>query len=41
LSIAAIENRMTPARQADLAAALHREAQAIAARLASLERNTP
>lgn len=34
LSIAAIENRMTPARQADLAAALHREAQATAARLA-------
>ncbi|SNR32788.1 IclR family transcriptional regulator [Paracoccus sediminis] len=40
LSIAAVEHRMTPARQADLAAALHREAQAIAARLATLERNT-
>jgi DNA-binding IclR family transcriptional regulator len=38
LSIAAIENRMTPARQADLAAALHREAALIAARLAELER---
>ena len=40
LSIAAIENRMTPARQADLAAALHREAAVIAASLAELERNT-
>jgi DNA-binding IclR family transcriptional regulator len=40
LSIAAIENRMTPARQADLAAALHREAAVIAASLADLERNT-
>ena len=40
LSIAAVESRMTPARQAELAAALHREAQAIAARLARLERNT-
>lgn len=40
LSIAAIENRMSPARQADLAAALHREARAIAARLAIPERNT-
>lgn len=40
LSIAAVENRMSPARQADLAAALHREAQAIAARLARLERST-
>lgn len=40
LSIAAVENRMTPERQADLVAALHREAQAVAARLARLERNT-
>lgn len=40
VSIAAVESRMTPARQADLAAALHREAQAITARLARLERNT-
>ncbi|MCZ0961322.1 IclR family transcriptional regulator [Paracoccus benzoatiresistens] len=37
LSVAAIENRMTPARQADLVAALHREAEAIAARLAELD----
>lgn len=43
LSIAAIENRMTPARQADLATALHREAGLIARRLADLdtERTTP
>lgn len=40
LSIAAIEPRMTPARQADLAAALHREAGLIARRLADPERNT-
>ncbi|WP_347138152.1 IclR family transcriptional regulator [Paracoccus sp. SSK6] len=37
LSIAAIENRMTPARQADLVAALHREAGLIAQRLAELD----
>lgn len=43
LSIAAIETRMTPARQADLAAALHREAGLIAARLAEPgpQRRTP
>ncbi|WEF24546.1 helix-turn-helix domain-containing protein [Paracoccus sp. S3-43] len=37
LSIAAVEHRMTPARQADLAAALHREAGLIARRLADLD----
>lgn len=37
LSIAAIENRMGAARQAELAAALHHEARGIEARLASLE----
>ncbi|AXC50208.1 IclR family transcriptional regulator [Paracoccus suum] len=43
LSIAAIENRMTPARQVDLVAGLHREAAVIAARLSALgtERNIP
>ncbi|WP_258869544.1 hypothetical protein [Paracoccus thiocyanatus] len=37
LSIAAIETRMGPARQAELAAALHREARLVAARLAALD----
>ncbi|VDS07842.1 Acetate operon repressor [Paracoccus haematequi] len=43
LSIAAVEHRMTPARQAELAALLHREAALIAARLADpdTERTTP
>lgn len=37
LSIAAIENRMGPSRQAELVAALHHEARGVEARLASLE----
>jgi len=37
LSIAAIETRMGPARQAELAAALHRETRLVEARLAALD----
>lgn len=41
LSLAAIEDRMRPERQRELAALLHREADLVAARLAGLSRRNP